>query len=101
MDMDLHFAKVQRRWTWAPDEIGADEGLRLEQLAVDMPTLPDFAAAKSDVDARAMVDQFFNNATRVSGVTGGVVEEMRVEALDEQPERESDPEPRPTEEVMP
>jgi type IV secretion system protein VirD4 len=101
MDMDLHFAKVQRRWTWAPDEIGADQGLRLEQLALDTPNLPDFASAKSDVDAGAMVDQFFNNATRVSGVAGGVVEKVRVEALDEPPERESNPEPRPTEEVVP
>ncbi len=101
IDMDLHFAKVQRRWTWAPDEIGADQGLRLEQLALNTPNLPDFAAAKSDVDAGAMVDQFFDNATRVSGVAGGVIEEVRVDALDEPPECESDSEPRPTEEVMP
>ena len=101
MDMDLHFAKVQRRWAWAPDEIGTDQGLRLEQLALETPNLPDFASAKSDVDAGAMVDQFFNNATRVSGVAGGVVEEVRVESRDEPPERESDPEPRPTEEVTP
>jgi type IV secretion system protein VirD4 len=101
MDMDLHFAKVQRRWTWAPDEIGRDQGLRLEQLALDTPNLPDFAAAKNDVDTGAMVDQFFDNATRVSGPAGGVVEEVRVEALDEPPERESNPEPRPTEEVVP
>ena len=103
MDMDLHFAKVQRRWTLAPDEIGADQELRLEQLALDMPNLPDFACAKSDVDAGAMVDDFFDNATRVSGVGGGGVEEVRVEALDEAPESESesDPEPRPTEEVTP
>lgn len=101
MDMDLHFAKVQRRWAWAPDEIGADQGLRLEQLALDTPNLPDFASAKSDVDAGAMVDQFFNNATRVSGVAGGVVEEVRVEALDEPPEPKSHPEPHPTEEVTP
>ncbi len=102
MDMDLHFAKVQRRWAWAPDEIGADQGLRLEQLALDNPNLPDFASAKSDVDAGAMVDQFFNNATRVCEVAGGVVEEVRVEALDEPPDDpESNPEPRPTEEVTP
>jgi type IV secretion system protein VirD4 len=101
MDMDLHFAKVQRRWAWAPDEIAPDQGLRLEQLALDMPDLPDFAAAKTDVDAGAMVDQFFDGFTRVSGPAGGVVEEVRVEALDEAPERATDPEPRPTEEVTP
>jgi type IV secretion system protein VirD4 len=101
MDMDLHFAKVQRRWFVAPDEMPADQGLRLEQLALDMPDLPDFAAAKSDVDAGAMVDQFFDGVTRVSGPAGGAVEEVRVEALDEAPERAIDPEPRPTEEVTP
>jgi type IV secretion system protein VirD4 len=99
MDMDLHFAKVQRRWAWAPDEIAPDQGLRLEQLALDMPDLPDFAAAKSDVDAGAMVDQFFDGVTRVSGPAGGVVEEVRVEALDEAPEREADPEPRQSDQV--
>jgi type IV secretion system protein VirD4 len=101
MDMDLHFAKVQRRWVWAPDETAADQGLRLEQLALDMPNLPDFAAAKSDVDAGAMVDQFFDGVTRVSGPAGGAVEEVGVEALDETPERAADPEPRTTEEVTP
>jgi type IV secretion system protein VirD4 len=103
IDMDLHFARVQRRWTWAPDEIAADQGLRLEQLALDTPNLPDFAAAKSDVDAGAALDQFFDNATRTSGVAGGVVEEVRLEALDEPSDgpidRDSDPQPCPTEEV--
>jgi type IV secretion system protein VirD4 len=101
IDMDLHFAKVQRRWAWAPDEIAPDQGLRLEQLALDMPDLPDFASAKTDVDAGAMVDQFFDGVTRVLGPTGGVVEEVRVEALDVAPERATDPEPRTTEEVTP
>jgi hypothetical protein len=101
MDMNLHFAKVQRRWFVAPDEMPADQGLRLEQLALDMPDLPDFASAKTDVDAGAMVDQFFDGVTRVSGPAGGVVEEVRVEALDEEPERAANPEPRPTEEVTP
>jgi type IV secretion system protein VirD4 len=100
IDMDLHFAKVQRRWTWAPDEISADEGLRLEQLALDTTNLPDFAAAKSDIDMKAVVNEFFNG-TLVSEPAGGVVEEVRVEALDDPTEREPDPEPRPTEEVTP
>ena len=101
MDMDLHFAKVQRRWAWAPDEIAPDQGLRLEQLALDMPDLPDFASAKTDVDAGAMVDQFFDGVTQVSGPAGGAVEEVRVEALDVAPEHATDPEPRTTEEVTP
>jgi type IV secretion system protein VirD4 len=104
IDMDLHFAKVQRRWTWAPDEIGAGQSLRLEQLALDMPKLPNFAAAQSDLDVKAVVDQFFGG-TLVSGPAGGVVEEVRVEALDEPPEESMDrdpgPEPRSTEEVTP
>jgi type IV secretion system protein VirD4 len=101
MDMDLHFAKVQRRWFVASDEMPADQGLRLEQLALDMPDLPDFASAKTDVDAGAMVDQFFDGITRVPGPAGGAVEEVRVEALDEPPDCATDPEPRPTEEVTP
>ena len=82
------------------DEIGADERLRLEQLALDMPTLPDFAAAESDLDIKTVVDQFFGG-TLVSGPAGGVVEEVRVEALDDLPDREPSPETCPTEEVMP
>jgi len=104
MDMDLHFAKVQRRWTWAPDEIGADQSLRLEQLALDMPSLPDFAAAETDLDVKAVVDQFFGG-TLVSGQAGGVVEEVRVEALDEPADLtlggEPGPEPQSTEQVTP
>jgi type IV secretion system protein VirD4 len=88
MDMDLHFATVQRRWTWAPDEIGVDQGLRLEQLALDMPNLPDFAVAESDIDIKAVVNQFFSG-TLVSGPAGGVVEEVCLQALDEPPELES------------
>jgi type IV secretion system protein VirD4 len=81
MDMDLHFARVQGRWTYAPDEIGADEGLRLEQLALDMPDLPDFAAATSPLDIDASLDQFFDR-TRVSGGgdAGGAVERAPIEA---------------------
>jgi type IV secretion system protein VirD4 len=73
MDMDLHFAKVQRRWIWAPDEIGVNQGLRLEQLALEIPNFPDFAAATGAQDIQASVDQFFDS-TRVSGPTGGTVE---------------------------
>jgi type IV secretion system protein VirD4 len=100
MDMDLHFAKVQRRWTWAPDNIGADEGLRPEQLALETPNLPDFSAAESVTDINAAVDQFFIG-TLVSGPAGGVVEEVRVEALDKTRERESEPDLRQTDEVTP
>jgi hypothetical protein len=89
---------VQRRWAWAPDEIAPDQGLRLEQLALDMPNLPDFAAAESAPEIDAAVDQFFG-ATLVPGPAGGAVEEVRVEALDEPPE--PDPESRPIEEVTP
>ena len=69
-----------------------------------MPNLPDFAAAQSDLDVKAVVDQFFGG-TLVSGPAGGVVEEVRVEALDEPPnvptDRDPAPEPRSTEEVTP
>jgi type IV secretion system protein VirD4 len=104
MDMDLHFAKVQRRVAWAPDELGADQGMRLEQLAIDRTDLPDFAAAENDVDVEAAVNGLFLH-TLVSGPTGGVVEEVRVELLDEPldagRERELGQEPRATEQVTP
>jgi type IV secretion system protein VirD4 len=93
MDMDLHFARVQRRLTWAPDEIDRDQGLRLEQLALDPADLPDFAAVASPVDVDAAIDQFFD-ATRVSGNggSGGAIEPGQAE--------EGAPELAP-EEVMP
>ncbi|KQW69853.1 type IV secretory system conjugative DNA transfer family protein [Methylibium sp. Root1272] len=73
IDMDLHFARVQQRWVHAPDEIGAGETLRLEQLALASTDLPDFAAAETPVDIDASLDQFFG-ATRVAGRHGGEVE---------------------------
>ena len=99
MDMDLHFARVQGRWTYAPDEIGADEGLRLEQLAVDMPDLPDFAAATSPLDIDASLDQFFDR-TRVSGGgdAGGAVERAPIEATQAvEPTGEAEHAPSPEE----
>jgi len=75
MDMNLHFARVQQRWTAAPDEIAVDQTLRLEQLAMDVSDLPDFAGAATAVDVKAAIDQFFD-ATRVSGDggSGGAIE---------------------------
>ncbi|MEF7616931.1 type IV secretory system conjugative DNA transfer family protein [Aquincola sp. MAHUQ-54] len=67
MDMELHFARVQRRWSLAPDEIGDDEKLRMEQLALDPARLPDFASALTEFDIRSSVNRFFE-ATLVSGV---------------------------------
>ncbi len=71
MDMELHFARVQQRWVDAPEEIGADRGLRLEQLAIDPADLPDFAGAVTDIDVKAAIDQFFD-ATRITGAGGSV-----------------------------
>lgn len=104
MDMDLHFARVQQRLAWAPDEIDLDQGLRLEQLAVDPAGLPDFAAAASPVDVAAAIDQFFD-ATRLSApASGGTVEPAADEdgVMVDEPAAEPDDVPRsPEEEVMP
>jgi len=104
MDMELHFARVQQRLTWAPDEIDLDQGLRLEQLAVDPADLPNFAAAASPVDVAAAIDQFFD-ARRVSAAaTGGTVEPAPDEdgVIADEPAVEPDDMPRsPEEEVMP
>lgn len=104
MDMDLHFARVQQRLAWAPDEIDLGQGLRLEQLAVDPAGLPDFAAAASPVDVAAAIDQFFD-ATRVSAAaSGGTVEPAPDEdgVIADELAIEPDDVPRsPEEEVMP
>jgi type IV secretion system protein VirD4 len=102
MDMDLHFARVQRRWTWAPNELDSDDALRFEQLAMNMNELPDFAAATSETDIKATVDRFLDR-TRVAG-TGGAVERLPAEAA-ESPEvteaRHDEAEPRSPQEVEP
>lgn len=70
IDMDLHFARVQQRWTFAADDIAVGDELRLEQLAQDSTEIPDFAAATTDVDIDASLNQFFD-AARVPGTPCG------------------------------
>lgn len=104
MGMDLHFARVQQRLAWAPDEIDLDQGLRLEQLAVDPAGLPDFAAAASPVDVNAAIDQFFDGTRVSAAATGGTVEPAADEdgVMVDEPAPEPDDIPRsPEEEVMP
>ncbi|MFO1219618.1 MAG: type IV secretory system conjugative DNA transfer family protein [Burkholderiaceae bacterium] len=100
IDTNLHFARVQRRWTWAPDEIDADESLRFEQFAFDPSQVPDFAAAESEVDIRTVVEQFLNG-TLVPGPAGGLVERADPDAIDRPAEPDAGPQPRATEEVTP
>ena len=96
IDMDLHFARVQRRWTFAPDEIDEDQSLRIEQLAFDMRAVPDFRAAVERLDIDASLDRILD-LTRVlggEGEAGGAVEDAAGD--DELPERNArEPAPCP------
>jgi len=83
IDMDLHIARVQQRWRHAPDELPADDPLRVEQLAHDFHALPDFARAETPIDIDAALGAFFG-ATRVDNA-GGAVEPAEPEAPDLQP----------------
>jgi type IV secretion system protein VirD4 len=93
MDMELHFARVQGRWAIVPDEIGAGQVLRLEQLAIDVSNLPDFAGARTDIDVTAAIDQFFDATRTATTGAGGTVEPVA--------DHEDTSEPTLSEEVTP
>jgi type IV secretion system protein VirD4 len=98
IDMDLHFARVQRRWLWAPDELGADERLRLEQLVLDMANVPDFSAGTGEEDIQAPLDKFLE-ATRVHGAPRADADEALGQKGDDERTNVIEPEPC-AEEVM-
>jgi len=98
IDMDLHFARVQRRWRWAPDELGADERLRLEQLVLDMANVPDFSAGTGEEDIQAPLDKFLE-ATRVHGAPRADADEALGQKGDDERTNVIEPEPC-AEEVM-
>ncbi|HEY1393729.1 MAG TPA: type IV secretory system conjugative DNA transfer family protein, partial [Methylibium sp.] len=61
MDMDLHLARVQRRWRYADDELEPGTSLSVEALAYDLSQLPDLADAPPERIAESVID-FFSRA---------------------------------------
>jgi hypothetical protein len=79
MNIALHFARVQRRVSDAPDELDDGEDLLVEQLALDTSGLPDLTENPGPVQARAFVDAFLER-TRVQTVeAGGEIEPVVAE----------------------
>jgi type IV secretion system protein VirD4 len=78
MDMDLHFAKAQQRWRYAPEDLPADETLRVEALAHDLTDLPELGPAATATDENEFVCRFFEQ-TRVRENTDGRIEPLAVD----------------------
>jgi len=79
MNIALHFARVQRRVSDAPDELDEGEDLLVEQLAMDTSGLPDLTENPGPVQTRAFVDAFLER-TRVQTVeAGGEIEPVVAE----------------------
>jgi type IV secretion system protein VirD4 len=50
MNVDLHFARVQQRWRYAPEELAPGEHLTVDALAHDISQLPDqFEGPPTDI----------------------------------------------------
>ena len=77
MDMDLHLARVQRRWTYAGDELASDRTLTAEALAHDFQGLPELKPDPTAEEVTVFLDAFFN-AIRIGGneTAGGLIEPL-------------------------
>ena len=76
--MDLHFAKTQQRWRYAPDELAEDDAIHFEQLAHGFADMPALTETADDAEIDALLAQFFS-ATRVEALqtaatAGGTIE---------------------------
>jgi type IV secretion system protein VirD4 len=77
MDMDLHLARVQQRWRYAPDELPPGENLNLEVLAHDTSLLPDTFEGPPDATADTLLDFFSQHlaaSAPASAHEGGAIE---------------------------
>jgi type IV secretion system protein VirD4 len=99
MDMDLHLARVQRRWRYADDELAPGEGLSLDALAHDVTLLPDNYEDSPDKAADDLLD-FFSSGRPAAGGVGGSIEPVSFETHDDdgvlmaeafEPERSASP----------
>ena len=60
MDMDLHRARVQQRWTYVEDEIAANGTLNVEALAHDFQRLPELGSEATSEEVAKFLDSFFD-----------------------------------------
>jgi type IV secretion system protein VirD4 len=76
IDMDLHLARVQRRWRFADDELAPGEELSIEALAHDVNLLPDMFNTEPDKLADDLLNFFGQVGDGVSsaGDIGGSIE---------------------------
>lgn len=74
LDMELHFARVQRRWRFAADELAPGQTLRLEELADDFSDLPALAADATPVEIDAVLHGFFDRTRVDTPASGGAIE---------------------------
>ena len=77
MDMDLHMARVQQRWRYAPDVLATSQGLDVDVLAHNLDALPVLVADPGKC-ADAMLD-FFSQVgpgAKASTGSGGTIEAL-------------------------
>ena len=73
MKMDLHLARVQQRWVYAPDEVAVDAKLDIDSLANDFPMPPEPARLATPAQIAVYVDAFVEKA-KVETSPGGSIE---------------------------
>ena len=73
MKMDLHLARVQQRWVYAPDEVDVNAKLDIESLANDFPMPPEPAVLMTPAQATNYADAFLER-TKVETSPGGSIE---------------------------
>lgn len=76
MDVELHLARVQRRVSEAPEEIGPDDGFSLEQLAHDFSSVPPLAEDAGPEEIGGVVDAFFAQTRVAKAAAGGEIEQV-------------------------
>jgi type IV secretion system protein VirD4 len=90
MDMDLHLARVQQRWRYAPAELPPGENLTLEVLAPDPRLLPATFEGPPDATADTLLDFFSQH--RAASAPASAHEGGAIEPADPAPDPEDDPE---------
>ena len=75
IDMDLHVAKAQQRWRYAPDVLSEGDSLDVERLADDFSGLPEINEASDAPAADAFADAFLAVVcVRAQSDEGGSIE---------------------------
>lgn len=71
IDMDLHFARAEQRWSLLPDELPTGAVIDLARLAHDFDALPDLDESSGPSEVRAFVDAFLEHTLISRGARGG------------------------------